>query len=206
MKRMLGRLPIQVAVGRWSSCPATRSHSGDLLSIAVEAVDSPEKVFQGSDIVATCTDAAGALVKDAAWIENGMHLTNNVASEWSEKALARCDVKARLGFATLQAPERGTMRIGSEFVYAAGQPNELARLAKPKPEEPAGVGSWPLLADLLAGRASGRTSPEQVTFFDNHGSQGLQFAAVGGRVYQMAKAAGLGRNLPTEWFLQDIRD
>jgi hypothetical protein len=28
----------------------------------------------------------------------------------------------------------------------------------------------------------------------------------GGLVYERAKAAGLGRELPTEWFLQDIRN
>jgi len=37
-------------------------------------------------------------------------------------------------------------------------------------------------------------------------SQGLQFAAVAGKVYQLARERGLGREIPTEWFLQDIRD
>jgi hypothetical protein len=29
---------------------------------------------------------------------------------------------------------------------------------------------------------------------------------VGGWVYELAKKRGLGRHIPTEWFLQDIRD
>ena len=33
-----------------------------------------------------------------------------------------------------------------------------------------------------------------------------QFHAVAGKVYELAKQAGLGREIPTEWFLQDIRD
>ena len=36
--------------------------------------------------------------------------------------------------------------------------------------------------------------------------QGAQFHAVAGKVYELAKRAGLGREIPTEWFLQDIRD
>jgi hypothetical protein len=36
--------------------------------------------------------------------------------------------------------------------------------------------------------------------------QGNQFWALAGRVYELAKAKGLGREIPTEWFLQDIRD
>ena len=38
------------------------------------------------------------------------------------------------------------------------------------------------------------------------GNQGLQFAAVGGLVYRKAKQRSVGRGLPTEWFVQDIRD
>ena len=42
--------------------------------------------------------------------------------------------------------------------------------------------------------------------FVNTGTQGLQFAAVAGRTYHLAREAGAGQHLPTEWFLQDIRD
>jgi alanine dehydrogenase len=59
---------------------------------------------------------------------------------------------------------------------------------------------------LVTGRTGGRTSPEQITFYRNLGNQGLQFASVGGLLYEKAKAAGSARELPTEWFLQDIRD
>lgn len=60
--------------------------------------------------------------------------------------------------------------------------------------------------DVKAGKIAGRTSPRQITFFINAGTQGLQFAARAGRVYQLAREKGVGRELPTEWFLQDIRD
>jgi hypothetical protein len=36
--------------------------------------------------------------------------------------------------------------------------------------------------------------------------KGAQFFAVAGKVYELTKERGLGRELPTEWFLQDIRD
>jgi alanine dehydrogenase len=59
---------------------------------------------------------------------------------------------------------------------------------------------------MVTGRAAGRTSPDQITFYRNLGNQGLQFASVGGLLYDKAMAAGTARALPTEWFLQDIRD
>ena len=59
---------------------------------------------------------------------------------------------------------------------------------------------------MISGKAEGRTSPEQVTFYRNVGNQGLQFSAVGGLVYTIAKERGLGYEIPTDLFLQDIRD
>jgi ornithine cyclodeaminase/alanine dehydrogenase-like protein (mu-crystallin family) len=60
--------------------------------------------------------------------------------------------------------------------------------------------------DVRNGKASGRTSDKQITFFINAGTQGLQFAACAGKVVELAKQKEIGRELPTEWFLQNIRD
>ncbi|HEX7232662.1 MAG TPA: ornithine cyclodeaminase family protein, partial [Candidatus Binatia bacterium] len=60
--------------------------------------------------------------------------------------------------------------------------------------------------DIMAGRWAGRISDQQITFLNNQGTQGLQFAAVGGTAYNLAKAKGLGHSLPLEWFTQKIRD
>jgi hypothetical protein len=34
----------------------------------------------------------------------------------------------------------------------------------------------------------------------------VQFFAVAAAAYEAARREGLGRDLPTDWFLQDIRD
>jgi ornithine cyclodeaminase/alanine dehydrogenase-like protein (mu-crystallin family) len=62
------------------------------------------------------------------------------------------------------------------------------------------------LADLVNGKAKGRASADQITYSERGNLQGAQFFAVAGKVYELAKQAGLGRTIPTEWFLQDIRD
>jgi alanine dehydrogenase len=59
---------------------------------------------------------------------------------------------------------------------------------------------------LAAAKAKGRSSPDQITYSERGNLQGAQFHAVAGKVYELAKRAGLGREIPTEWFLQDIRD
>jgi ornithine cyclodeaminase/alanine dehydrogenase-like protein (mu-crystallin family) len=64
----------------------------------------------------------------------------------------------------------------------------------------------PRLVDLVGGKAKGRTSPEQTTFFLNVGAIGAQFEVVAAAVYERARAKGLGHAIPDEWFLQDVRD
>ena len=53
-----------------------------------------------------------------------------------------------------------------------------------------------LLAELV-----GSTIPGGIA---SAGIQGLQFAAVAGRAYELAAAKGSGKELPIEMFLQDI--
>ena len=60
----------------------------------------------------------------------------------------------------------------------------------------------PLLEDVLTGRAGARTDESQITFFMNVQGLGLQFAAVGARVYELALKRGVGREIPTEWLTQ----
>jgi hypothetical protein len=61
------------------------------------------------------------------------------------------------------------------------------------------------LKDILAGK-KGRLSAGDITYSERGNLQGAQFHAVAGRVYELARQRGIGRELPTEWFLQDIRD
>ncbi len=76
----------------------------------------------------------------------------------------------------------------------------------PRVDLPADFLDMPRLSDLLAGRIEGRTRPEQTSFFNNVGAIGAQFEAVAAAVYEKAREAGVGTQIPTEWFLQDVRD
>lgn len=179
----------------------------DKLQVEVEPVDSPEKAVQGADIVALTTDSLIPVIK-AAWLEPGMHVTNVRNNEAGPDVLARADIIARLGSATfvLDNPPPGTIG-GSDgmFAYFAGTPEERKRVptAPSREIDNSRIGTIP---DVMAGRWAGRTDDRQITFLNNQGTQGLQFAAVGAKAYELAKAKGLGHPLPTEWFLQDIRD
>jgi alanine dehydrogenase len=117
-------------------------------------------------------------------------------------------VKIRQGSGGLKLPESERVlaeRGHSPMAFVAGTADEMRRLPAKTTQGGFG-GDYPDYCDLVTGKVPGRTNDTQITFYHNLGNQGLQFSAVGGLVYRKAKAAGVGREFPTEWFLQDIRD
>jgi hypothetical protein len=72
-------------------------------------------------------------------------------------------------------------------------------------EKPRDWSCYPEISDLIAGKAPSRTDDEQITFFLNNVGTGVQFAAMGYCAYKAAKEKSLGREIPSEWFMQDIK-
>ena len=161
-----------------------------------------EAVYRGAHIVAALTDST-IPVLDGSRLEPGTHLVNIGGGGLPDAAsLARVDVYLRFGSTP---PPRGREdTIDDEYLVWAAKPGREKRSKKSH-----GV-ALPdkviYLKDILSGRHPGRTSRDQVTWSERGNLQGAQFYAVAAKVYEAAKARGLGREIPTEWFLQDIRD
>ena len=51
---------------------------------------------------------------------------------------------------------------------------------------------------------AGRTRADEITVFNNNTGAGTQFAALGSVVLKKARDMGLGREIPTDWFLEDV--
>lgn len=56
----------------------------------------------------------------------------------------------------------------------------------------------------MGGKIPGRTAPEEITCFINNIGLGIQFAALGAAVYREARSRGVGREIPTDWFLESV--
>jgi len=189
------------------------------LNIEVRAVDDPREAVRGADILSSCTDSMQP-VYDADWIEKGMHVTNLGRREMPDAVMSRFDLVVRQGTAGLQMKqsERFQAERGlSPAAFIGGTVEEMKRIPEKNPQPGFGGdspefmdrgkgGDKPDFADLVSGKCQGRTSRDQVTFYRNVGNQGLQFSSVGGWVYAQAVKARKGREIPTEWFLQNIRD
>jgi alanine dehydrogenase len=177
---------------------------GEELGIPVIPVDDPRDAYRGADILASCTNSVVPVVRGA-WLEPGMHVVS-VSPE--PEALPRFDLRLRFGTAPAPVgrPEFAVADTWLGYVAAPDAPvwNNIQR----KGNRPAPVVTGAIevsLADVLAGRAA-RTSAEQITFSDRGNLQGLQFFAVASIAFEAARKRGLGRELPVDWFLQNIRD
>ena len=185
------------------------------LGIETVAVDSAQAAHEGADILAGCTDAVTSVIFGR-WIGEGTHVTS-VGGRLDGDAMERIDRSLRLGSAPapIGLPE---LELHDELLAyeAKGTPGGARQAPDPFGVASPGQGggrAHGIVADdrvvfmeqLLSG-APGRSSPGEVTYSARGNIQGAQFFAVASRAYELAKERGLGRSIPTDWLLQDIRD
>jgi len=144
------------------------------------AVDSAREAVEGADLVVLATNSHGPVL-DGAWLANGVHVNSVQRHELDAATVSRADL------VVVRSREDPT------FHFAPGR---APRAARERPLD--GVVE---LGDVLTGHV-GRTRDDQITLFTGGGGLGIQFAAVAHAVYEAARAAGVGRELPTEWFTQ----
>ncbi|MDE3112612.1 MAG: ornithine cyclodeaminase family protein [Chloroflexota bacterium] len=163
------------------------------LGVAVEPVASPEAAVRGADVVLCATNTIDHVFFER-WVEPGMHLSSIKRPEIEPAAIERADV------IVIHARDASPIHV-----VAAGVDVPEAREGKGwKLLGEIDFTTLPQLHDVVAGTVPGRTRDDQVTCFLNNIGRGYQFAAAGGALYRKAKAAGAGRELPTEWFTQDV--
>ena len=191
----------------------------DKLGIRVVAVSGPQEAIAGADIVSSATDSM-VPVYDAAWLEEGQHVTNLGRREMPEEAISRFDVVVRQGVAGLQMKQTDIFQAErghspAAFIGGTAEQQRVIPEKNPSPgfggDSPEFMdrgrgGDKPEFKDLVTGKCEGRTTSNQITFYRNVGNQGLQFSSVGGLVYEKIIERNMGRDIPTDWLLQDIRD
>ena len=74
----------------------------------------------------------------------------------------------------------------------------------PITREDAAIWDLPTISQLVNGQHPGRTNDDSISCFCNNVGLGLQFAAVGSEVLARAREARVGREIPTDWFLEDV--
>jgi len=159
---------------------------------AVQAlpVESAEEAVKGCDVICSATNSSRPVLW-ADWLEPGMHYNSIREFETDEAALEKSDVVAihtRFG--------------GIQHYQPPGIDEDLPGIRREKPRD---WNRYPEVCDLIAGNAPSRSNDKQITFFLNNVGTGVQFAAMGYCAYRAAVKKGMGHEIPSEWFLQDIK-
>lgn len=157
--------------------------------VRVHSVASVEEAIVDSDLLCTATNASEPIIKGA-MLQPGVHLNAIREFEVDESVFEKSDL---VGIHT---------QLGAIRHYLPPGVEQLPGLRLEKPRD---WSVYPEIGDFLTGAVCGRTEENQITFFLNNIGIGIQFAALGHCIFRAAKTMGLGREVPTDWFLQDIK-
>jgi ornithine cyclodeaminase/alanine dehydrogenase-like protein (mu-crystallin family) len=170
-----------------------------------EVCDDAQQACRGAEILSACTDSALPVIRGE-WLEPGMHVLS-IGGSPDEAAMRRFDRVLRLG--TAPAPiGRPELATADEYLAYLARPDDPCWAASRDGARARGAHRADEIsfAEVAAGAIPGRTAPHEITYSERGNVQGAQFYAVAAAAYEAARREGLGREIPTEWFLQDIRD
>jgi alanine dehydrogenase len=148
------------------------------LAVPVEATASPEEVVRDAEILVTATTAVAPVV-EGRWVRPGAHI-NAVGANFPQKRELDSETVNRAGAVFVDSREQAKMEAGD--------------LIQCFEETPSRWDSVEELAALVAGRAPGRTSGDQITLFKSSGIA-IEDIVTAGRVYELALQRKLGRQV-----------
>jgi alanine dehydrogenase len=165
------------------------------LEIDVMAVDNPREAMWDTEIVCCATNAgyvSGEPVFDGDWLQDGQFVislqnsdSNFKKSEVDETTMVRSSL----------------ICINSrESVLSDGQRELLDPIEE-------GIISWEkvtTLGEVAAGVSAINPIQGDIVYYKNNTGMGIQMSAAGAVIYRNAVEAGLGQEIPTEWFGSDL--
>ena len=160
----------------------------------VRACDSGAEACRGADMVACATNSAAA-VFSGDWLEPGMHI-GVIRPGGIEVDKAAWDGIDQ--FALMDHIDQ------AETIYTDGVQAGETRGGKRDAAYDAWHAALPTLPQIITGRRKARADDAQVTCFLNTLGMGYQFAAAGYLVHKKATEAGIGNQLPTDWFTETV--
>jgi alanine dehydrogenase len=152
---------------------------GERLDRPVEAASEAREAVDGADVIATMTGSAQPVFAGE-WLAAGTHVN---AAGSNRPAAAEIDVETVRRTAIVAVEDLAQAKVESGDLLAA---------------EAAGAFRWDdavRLADIVAGRTTGRTDAAQITLFESLGV-GIWDVAAASHVYDACREQGRGAELP----------
>jgi alanine dehydrogenase len=150
----------------------------DKLSVPVGAVATAEAAVRDAEILVTVTTAVTPVV-EGRWVQPGTHI-NAVGANFPQKRELDSETVVRASAIFVDSCEQAKMEAGD--------------LIQSFQETPSGWDSVKELAQLVAGRVTGRTSRDQITLFKSSGIA-IEDVVTAGRVYELALERKMGKQV-----------
>jgi len=149
------------------------------LGIPVDSCASAAEAVLGADVVCTATTASQPVVSGAD-LSPGVHI-NAIGANHAHKRELDDEAVASADIIVVDSVEQSRQEAGDLIIAFHG--DEICWTGVKK------------LSEIVAGKASGRTSDTEVTLFKSNGIASWDLAAAM-KVYALAREKGLGRELP----------
>jgi alanine dehydrogenase len=148
------------------------------LAIPITPAASAEEAVRGADIVVTATTSSRPVVHGA-WLGPGTHI-NAVGANFPQRRELDDEAVDRAAVIAADALEESKIESGDLIETLGRKPNGWAGVRE--------------LADIVAGKHPGRTSPADITLFKSNGIA-VEDVAVGARIYELAVERRVGRQI-----------
>ncbi len=163
------------------------------LGVRIEVAAHARAAIEGVDIVSLVTNSLSPVL-EGEWLEPGMHINSVQRGELDNVTIERSD------FVVIRSRDHD-----SHWYIGARAPAEVEFDLS---EDPVLRRKMRTLGGIIAATEEGRVRPDQITLFSGSGlgsaGLGIQLVGVAAHAYKKARERGLGRELPTDWFSQEI--